>query len=66
MTDSFAMGVPIITTADQNHGPEFSYLIDGYNSVIVLIHGASSSKRSFASLTTRTYKKLCNLVAQNL
>lgn len=35
VTDSFAMGVPIITTADQNHGPEFSYLIDGYNSVIV-------------------------------
>jgi len=35
VTDSFAMGVPIITTADQNHGPEFSYLIDGYNSLIV-------------------------------
>ncbi len=35
VTDSFAMGVPIITSINQNHGPEFSYLKNGYNSVIV-------------------------------
>ncbi len=35
VTDSFAMGIPIITSANQNHGPEFSYLVNGYNSLIV-------------------------------
>jgi hypothetical protein len=29
------MGIPIITSANQNHGPEFSYLVNGYNSLIV-------------------------------
>ena len=35
VTDSFAMGIPIITSKNQNHGPEFSYLVDGYNGLIV-------------------------------
>ena len=35
VTDSFAMGIPIITSASQNHGPEFSYLINNVNSLIV-------------------------------
>jgi glycosyltransferase involved in cell wall biosynthesis len=35
VTDSFAMGTPIITSASQNHGPEFSYLINNVNGLIV-------------------------------
>ena len=33
-TDSFALKLPIITTARLGHGPEFSYLIDGKNAII--------------------------------
>lgn len=33
--DSFALGVPMITTENSLHGPEISYLRDGYNGLIV-------------------------------
>jgi len=33
--DSFAMGVPLVTTNDRSHGPEIEYLQDGINGVIV-------------------------------
>jgi glycosyltransferase involved in cell wall biosynthesis len=33
--DSFAMQVPIITTAWRFHAPEFEYLVDGVNALIV-------------------------------
>lgn len=32
--DSFAMGLPLITTRNNNHGPEFSYLESGVNSIV--------------------------------
>jgi glycosyltransferase involved in cell wall biosynthesis len=35
VTDSFALGVPLIVSSNQNHGPEFSYLQNGYNCIIV-------------------------------
>lgn len=33
--DSFAMGLPIVTIADQHHGPEAEYLMNDINSVIL-------------------------------
>jgi len=35
VTDSFALGVPLIVSSNQNHGPEFSYLQNGYNCIII-------------------------------
>ena len=32
--DAFCAGLPMITTADALHSPEFDYLIDGVNGVI--------------------------------
>jgi L-malate glycosyltransferase len=32
--DSFAAGLPFLTTAGPNHGPEISYLRDGYSGLI--------------------------------
>ncbi len=34
VTDSFAIGVPIIVSKLENHGPEFSYLVHEFNSLI--------------------------------
>ncbi|MFD9820205.1 glycosyltransferase family 4 protein [Streptomyces violascens] len=33
--DSLALGVPLVTTSDAPHGPEFEYLEDGRNALIV-------------------------------
>jgi glycosyltransferase involved in cell wall biosynthesis len=33
--DSFALGIPMVTTAVQTHGPEIDYLDDGVNGTIV-------------------------------
>jgi glycosyltransferase involved in cell wall biosynthesis len=33
--DSFALGIPMVTTAVQTHGPEIDYLDDGVNGIIV-------------------------------
>lgn len=35
LLDSFALGVPIITTASTKHSPEIDYLINGYNGFIM-------------------------------
>jgi glycosyltransferase involved in cell wall biosynthesis len=35
LLDSFAAGVPLVTTADATHSPEIEYLEDGVNGVIV-------------------------------
>ena len=32
--DSFSSGTPMITTAADNHSPEYSYLVDGWNAVV--------------------------------
>jgi glycosyltransferase involved in cell wall biosynthesis len=32
--DSFAMGVPIITSTWRYHAPEFEYLVDGENALV--------------------------------
>jgi glycosyltransferase involved in cell wall biosynthesis len=34
VTDSFAIGVPIIASKFENHGPEFSYLVHEFNCLI--------------------------------
>ena len=31
LLDAFAAGLPMVTMADSRHGPEISYLADGYN-----------------------------------
>jgi glycosyltransferase involved in cell wall biosynthesis len=33
--DSFALETPLVTTKDPNHGPEISYLENGYNGLII-------------------------------
>ena len=42
--DSFAAGLPVVTTADAKHGPEIAYLINHVNSIIL-----PSDEESFAA-----------------
>ncbi len=35
ITDSFAAGIPLVTTEDANHGPEIAYLKSGVNGIMV-------------------------------
>jgi len=49
--DSFAAGLPIITTADAKHSPEIAYLIDGENGL--RIEGDSGA---FATAVSRTLR----------
>jgi L-malate glycosyltransferase len=49
--DSFAAGLPIITTADAKHSPEIAYLVDGENGL--RINGDSSE---FATAVSRTLR----------
>lgn len=44
--DSFALGVPMVTTANRLHGPEISYLRDGENGIMV---ADAESAESYAS-----------------
>ena len=45
--DSFAYGLPVVTLADHGHGPEFEYLEDGSNG-LVLPHGTPAAGYSDA------------------
>lgn len=47
-TDSFALELPLVTTAWEFHSPEFAYLVDGYNALIT-----PDSPADFASAVTR-------------
>ncbi len=48
--DSFASGVPMVTTRVAYHSPEIEYLVDGVNGVVV---GDSSSVEAFAAAVVR-------------
>lgn len=50
LLDSFASGVPLVTTADALHSPEFEYLDDGVNGVIVPLGGGAEA---YASTVTQ-------------
>ena len=49
--DSFALELPMITSAVTNHSPEIEYLEDGRNGVIVL---EAASERAYASAVVAT------------
>ncbi len=49
--DSFALGVPLITTAVPSHGPEIEYLEDGVNGLIVK---DDSTPRAFGDAVAAT------------
>ena len=49
--DSFAAGLPIITTADAKHSPEIAYLVDGENGLRV-----TGDSRVFAAAVSRTLR----------
>jgi glycosyltransferase involved in cell wall biosynthesis len=49
--DSFAAGLPIITTTDAKHSPEIAYLVDGENGLLV-----DGDSRAFAAAVSRTLR----------
>lgn len=49
--DSFAAGLPIITTADAKHSPEVAYLVDGENGLRV-----NGDSHEFAAAVSRTLR----------
>jgi glycosyltransferase involved in cell wall biosynthesis len=49
--DSFAAGLPIITTADAKHSPEIAYLVDGENGLLI-----KGDSREFAMAVSRTLR----------
>jgi L-malate glycosyltransferase len=49
--DSFAAGLPVITTADAKHSPEIAYLVDGENGLRV-----NGDSREFAVAVSRTLR----------
>lgn len=48
--DSFAAGIPLVTTADALHSPEFAYLQNGTNGVVL---SAGTDARAFADEVVR-------------
>lgn len=52
--DSFAAGVPIVTTAAALHSPEIEYLVNGVNGLIVQESNASGYARALIHLLTST------------
>jgi glycosyltransferase involved in cell wall biosynthesis len=45
--DSFALGLPMVTCSLAYHGPEFAYLVDGTNAVVL---AEGSEPRDFAAV----------------
>ncbi|MFV0257503.1 MAG: glycosyltransferase family 4 protein [Acidimicrobiales bacterium] len=50
--DAFAAGVPLVTTTDDNHGPEIDYLISGTNGLLVDSDRAEVVGRAAVALLT--------------
>jgi glycosyltransferase involved in cell wall biosynthesis len=50
VVDSFVAGVPVVTTTDPYHPPEFDYLLNEYNALIVPEHEGSYSEAVFRAL----------------
>ena len=61
VNDSFCAGIPMATTFEARHGPEFAYLDNGRNCIVT--HGGSSNyARAIISLLRddNEYKHLCS------
>jgi len=64
--DSFCSGIPIATTSEARHGPEFAYLKDGQNSIIARGDPSSYARAIIKLLSdSKVHARLCFNAKQN-